>query len=182
MKVSFGIENVHYAAIGSSGEYGVPTALPGAVSLSINGGSRELTLNSYFGDVPFKKEKGSYSGSLIIASLPLAFLSDIYGIELDVNGVEIDKGNETVKPFALLYQTNTDEGTIREVWYSCTAERPQYSIRTNDTGITVATRQIEIKMEKNIAREIYGFNDPFRARVKSGDEEYDTFFDEVYGG
>lgn len=182
MKVSFGIKKLHYALIDpETGLYRVPVAMPGAVSLGISGSEKELTLNSSFGDIPFRKEKGSVSGSLVIASLPLAFLYDVFGIEIDENGVETERGYDEVRHFALLYQTNTDEGTIRECWYDCTASRPQYSIVTNDTGITIATRQINLVMRRNAAKLLRGYNPPLRARVASDKAAYDTFFDGVYG-
>lgn len=182
MKVSFGIKKLHYALIDPvSGLYRVPVSMPGAVSLGVSGSERELTLNSSFGDIPFGKEKGSVSGSLVIASLPLAFLYDVFGIEIDENGVEIEHGFDEVRHFALLYQTNTDEGKIRECWYDCTATRPQYSIVTNDTGVTIATRQLNITMRRNAAKLIRGYKTQLRARVASDKAAYDTFFSEVYG-
>lgn len=182
MKVSYGISNTHYAIIDpSTGRYRTPEALPGAVSFGKSGGGKELSVKSNFGTLPAKRQRDDYSGILVIASLPLAFLSDVFGIVVDAHGVEIDYGIEDVIHFALMYENNTDVGRIRQVWYDCTAELPEYSVQTNDTGITIATRQLDIKMRKNPALELRGYPSPIKARVASDKAAFNTFFDEVYG-
>lgn len=182
MKVTYGISGVHYARIKANGSYDTPKAMPGGVSLSVSPVSADMTIKSRVGNVPYKAQEGEVSGSLVIASVPLAFLTDIFGITVDGNGAVIEKGYSKPVHFALLYQTEGDSGDAkRVVWYDCTAQKPNYSIRTNEEGISVTTDTLTLTMRRNPGRLMRGYNDPLKAELTDSDTGYDTFYSNVYG-
>lgn len=181
MKVTYGICKLHYAVI-SGGVYQTPKPIPGGVSLSIDPPSGAKYITSSIGNVPYGNVEGEYSGNLVIASLPLAFLSDIYGYNVNLAGDVIkDGGHSGIVHFALMYQTETDNGAKRVVFYDCEAGNYSEQIRTTEAGINYTVYTVPIKMRKNPARALRGYDSDYKAEVFDTDEAYETFFNSVYG-
>ena len=182
MKVTYGISGVYYAIIKSTGAYDTPKAMPGGVSLTVSPTGADTVIKSRLGNVPYRTEEGEVSGNLTVASVPLAFLTDVFGITVDSNGAVIDKGYKKPVHFALLYQTEGDEGDAkRVVWYDCVAQKPNYSIQTNAEGVSVTTDTLSIVMRRNAAKALRGYDVPLKAELTESDTGYDTFYNAVYG-
>lgn len=181
MKVTYGICKLHYAVI-SSGVYQTPKPIPGGVSLSIDPPSGAKYISSSIGNVPYGNVEGEYSGSLTIASLPLAFLSDIYGYNVNLAGDVIkDGGIKKAAHFALMYQTQTDSGAKRVVFYDCEVGNYSEQIRTTEAGINYTAYTVPIKMRKNPAKVLRGYDSDYKAEVYDTNAAYETFFNSVYG-
>lgn len=182
MKVTYGISNVYYAIIKSTGSYDTPKAMPGGVSLTVNPTAGGTVIKSRLGNVPYNTDEEEVSGSLVIASVPLAFLTDVFGISVDSNGAVVDKGRGKPVHFALLYQTEGDESDAkRVVWYDCTAQKPNYNIQTNAAGVTVTTDTLTLTMRRNAAKILRGYDVPLKAELTESDTGYNTFYNAVYG-
>ncbi|MBS7578457.1 MULTISPECIES: major tail protein [unclassified Enterococcus] len=135
-KVTFGLENAHYAKI-TFGANGVPTfATP--VPLK---GSVEFTMDPESNSVEFPADNDSqyytadenngYSGTLTIANLPLSFRKDILGEELDeTDGTITELADAKFSPFALLFQFDGDATKTRHLIYYCNGSRATISSKT----------------------------------------------------
>lgn len=147
-KIKYGIKNVYYAkaTIASDGTatYGTPTAIPGAVSISLDAQGENTPF--YADNIVYymAANNNGYEGDLEVAKLPDAFLKDIYGMTLDDNDVLIEDLNAGAVHFALMFQFEGDVHAKRHVLYNCTATRPSLSSETKADTIEPKTDTITI--------------------------------------
>ena len=135
-KIKYGLKNVH-AALQTETDgaytYGEPTAIPGAVSLSMEAQGEDTPF--YADDIVYYLSPGNngYSGDLEIALIPEWFRTQILKEVKDANGVLIEKadGSAAVK-FALLFEFTGDEKAVRHVMYNCTVARPSVGSKTKE--------------------------------------------------
>lgn len=145
-KIKYGISNVHYAVLGTSG-YETPVALPGAVSISL---SAEGDRNVFYADnIEYfvTNTNNGYSGTLEVALLDDDFREAILGEILDSSDktlMEVSSGAESIK-FALGFDIEGDNSTTKFWFYNCTASRPEASSSTKNESIEPNTDSIEIK-------------------------------------
>ena len=135
-KVTYGLENAHYAKL-TFGEGGVPTfATP--VPLA---GSVEFTMDPETNSVEFaadndsqyftEDENNGYSGTLTIANMPLSFRQDILGEVINVtDGTITELADAKFSPFALLFQFDGDKTKTRHLIYYCNGSRATISSKT----------------------------------------------------
>ena len=135
-KVTYGLENAHYAKL-TFGEGGVPTfATP--VPLA---GSVEFTMDPETNSVEFaadndsqyftEDENNGYSGTLTIANMPLSFRQDILGEVLNaLDGTITELADAKFSPFALLFQFDGDKTKTRHLIYYCNGSRATISSKT----------------------------------------------------
>ena len=154
-KVKFGLANVHYAKINdwvtdASGAnltpvYVDPVRLPGAVSISIDANGENE--NFYADDIVYYviSNNSGYEGDLEIALIPTDFSTDILGEILDSNGVLVERNDDEVSQFALLFEFTGDKRKIRHVLYCCSASRPATEGQTTEDSKEVKTETISIK-------------------------------------
>ena len=121
-KVKFGLTNVHYAKIkdwvtDASGAnltpvYVDPVRLPGAVSISIDANGENE--NFYADDIVYYviSNNSGYEGDLEIALIPTDFSTDILGEILDSNGVLVERNDDEVSQFALLFEFTGDKRSL----------------------------------------------------------------------
>ena len=137
-KVTYGLENVHYAPITLNSEtnkitYGTPKRIPGAVELSLEkkGDMVEFPADNitYFA----KDNNLGYDGTAIFAKLPDDFLIEILGEKIQ-DGVQVELADSANKQFALLFQFEGDKHKNLYVLYYCSASRPSVASKTNSTG------------------------------------------------
>ena len=152
-KVKYNLKNVH-AAIqsrdGSGGySYGTPTAIPGAVSLSMeaNGETSPFYADGvvYFRSV----SNNGYSGDLEIALVPDWFREQVLKEIKDNNGVLVETNND-VDPvyFALLFEFDGDKKAIRHVMYNCTvSSRPTVESSTKEENIEPGTETLSLSAD-----------------------------------
>ena len=109
-KVRFGLSKLYYAILteGSTNAWATPVAIPGAVNMDIsdNGSS-----NTFYADnIAYYKSisNNGYTGSLEVAQIPDKMLTDVWGMTISAEGVLLEKTGVQPKPFALLFQVDTD--------------------------------------------------------------------------
>lgn len=151
-KVKFNLKNVHAAKLtekeeGGSAkfEYGVPKAIPGAVSISLDA---EGESSPFYADgiVYFRSvTNNGYSGDLEMALIPEWFRTEILQEKLDAKGVLVENSSvaESVK-FALLFEFDGDINAIRHVLYNCSASRPSIESETKEDTIEPGTETLSI--------------------------------------
>lgn len=143
-KVRFNLKNVHYAVL-TSGTYGTPVAVPGAVSLDLQP-EGELTKFYADGIVYYSAAANQgYSGSLELARIPDSMLQAIWGMTLGTTSkVLTENANTEPAQFALLYEIDGDADNELYVLYACTAARPSISSSTLEDTKEPITQTCEI--------------------------------------
>lgn len=151
-KVKYNLKNVHAAVLTAtvaegvtSYSYGTPKAIPGAVSISLDA---EGESSPFYADgiVYFRSyANNGYSGDLEIALIPEWFRTEILKETLDANGVLVEKADttESVK-FALLFEFDGDERSIRHFLYNCSASRPSIESETKEETIEPGTETLSL--------------------------------------
>ena len=151
-KVKYNLKNVHAAVLTAtvaegvtSYSYGTPKAIPGAVSIRLDA---EGESSPFYADgiVYFRSyANNGYSGDLEIALIPEWFRTEILKETLDANGVLVEKADttESVK-FALLFEFDGDERSIRHVLYNCSASRPSIESETKEETIEPGTETLSL--------------------------------------
>lgn len=134
-KVTFGLDNVHYATyeIDEDGvvTFDTPIAIPGAVEMTNDpvGDPIEFYADNmiyYYAD-----NNQGYEGGLSIANLPDSFKQDILKEELDEEDkVLAEYADVQTKPFALLFQFLGDLKARRHAMFNCNAQRPSLNSQT----------------------------------------------------
>ena len=175
-KVKFGLKNVHYATFTEEEgvvTYGVPVAIPGAVSLTLN---TKGDLTEFYADDSayfVTTSNDGYEGDLEIALVPDHFRKDVLGDRVDKNDVLFEDANAIPERFALLYEFNGDKKATRHVNYNVSVSRPDIEGSTKEAGIDPATETLEIIATPD--------KDGFvKARALAGQVPYETFYDSVY--
>ena len=148
-RIKYNLKNVH-AAILTKGDdgtfsYGTPTAIPGAVSMSLDA---EGDSSPFYADgiVYYRSTANNgYTGTLEIALVPEWFRTDILQEEKDSNGVLIERSDVTDSVyFALLFEFDGDAHAIRHVLYNCTASRPSIASQTKESTIEPGTETLNL--------------------------------------
>jgi len=133
-KVTFGLENVHYAPytiIDGVVTFEKPTPIPGGVELT-NEPRGDMT-EFYADNMVYYSAANNqgYESTLNIANIPDQFAIDCLGEELDEeDGVQSEYADAKQKQFALLFQFEGDVKAVRHVMYNCTANRPNVNSST----------------------------------------------------
>lgn len=180
-KVKFGIKNVHYTCpTVSEGTvvYTTPTALPGAVSLSISpiGDMQNIAADDDPAYVTISSQ-GGYSGNLILYQLPDSFITDVLGYTSDSTNKTMYKiAGAARKTFALLYEIGGDQVPTRYILYHCAAGDPEITTTTNADNVTANEISIPITVT---AAEDTGVIRAY-AEKQETTSAYDTWFTSVY--
>lgn len=146
-KVSFGLKNVHYAVIteGVDGTftYAKPKPLKGAVSMTETPVGEALKFYADNGVYYATGTNQGYEQTITFAKIPDDFRIDVLGDQL-VNGGLYENANSKTKPFALLYEIDTDVEEDKFVYYNSTALRPGNSTTTKGETTEVNTNELAI--------------------------------------
>lgn len=157
-KVTYGLENAHYAKLtfgeGSTPTFAEPVPLKGSVELSLEPESNSVDFAAdndaqYFSE----EENQGYTGTLTIATVPLSFRKDILGEEEDeTDGVITELADAKFSPFALLFQFDGDVSKTRHLVYYCNGSRAKLGSKTGKDieGVEVAfkAKQLELNGKK----------------------------------
>lgn len=146
-KVQFNLKNVHYALV--TNEAGVigfapPVAVPGAVNLTLD---QQGSVTPFYADgiVYYQAvANNGYAGDLEVARYPDQMLQEVWGFELNDDGVLLENSNVEPKAFALLYQIDGDVNEDFYCLYNCTGTRPGIGGSTNTDTKTPQTRTSSI--------------------------------------
>jgi phi13 family phage major tail protein len=182
--VKFGISNAYYAVYDeSTGKYGTPKRLKGAVSMSI---SREGDESRFYADniVYYQMSTNAgYSGDFELALTPDSVYTDLLGQETDANGVLVESSDDKQATFALMYEVSGNAFDQRFVMYNCTLSRPATDAKTKEDTTTPDTDTLNISM---VSREFpwgTGVKNIVKASVKNEEAtktQYDNWYTEVY--
>lgn len=180
-KVKFGLSNVHIAKmiIGENGAitFGVPFKILGAVSLSLDaeGDSEPF----YADNMKFWESfaNNGYSGDLEVAKLPEQFETEILGQKKDKNGAIIENVNDTISPFAFMFQIEGDQTGTRFCYYNTTVSRPSTEANTTEDTKTPNTDTLSITTSARSDTGDVRVKLPYSDEIK---DVYNKFFDKVY--
>lgn len=188
-KVHFGIKNVYYATVtettsasGITTTYGTPVAIPGAVSIDL---SADQDVNNFYADdgvYYITQSDVTYSGDLVIADIPDQFKKDIFSDTEDDNGALVETAGNSVKYFALIFETSGDAGGHRTVLYKCSATRPTLSGQTKEDSVEVQTQTLSITAIARADVDTIGRASKHlvQSNVKEGADAYTSFLTAVY--
>jgi len=179
-KIKYNLKNV-YAAIltknGNSYTYATPTAIPGAVSMSLDA---EGDANPFYADgiVYFRSSANNgYSGDLEIALIPEWFREQVLRETKDTNGVFIET-SDISEPvyFALLFEFDGDQKAIRHVLYNCSvSKRPTLASQTKEASIEPGTETLSLTADPR---------EDGLVKARTGDDTdnavYTTWYSAVY--
>ena len=180
-KIKFGLSNVHIAKmiIGEDGAitYGTPFKVPGAVNLSLDAEGESEPF--YADNMKFWESfaNNGYSGELEIAKLPEEFETEILGQTKDWNGAIIENINDTISPFAFMYQVEGDQTGTRFCYYNTTVSRPSTEAATTEDTKTPNTDTLSITTSARTDTEDVRVKLPYSEENK---EIYNKFFEKVY--
>ena len=135
-KVTYGLENAHYAKLtfGLGGEptFATPVSLAGSVEFTMDPETNSVEFaadndSQYFTE----DENNGYSGTLTIANMPLSFRQDILGEVVNTkDGTITELADAKFSPFALLFQFDGDKTKTRHLIYYCNGSRATISSKT----------------------------------------------------
>ncbi|WP_312444598.1 major tail protein [Lacrimispora sp.] len=178
-KVKFNLCNAHYAPIkaGENGEstFGIPAALPGAVSISLDPNGEPESFYADGIEYYIINNNMGYDGDLELAMIPESFRTDILKEEADANKVLVENCNSETGSFALIFEFDGDVKKIRHVLYNCSASRPKIESKTNEESKEVQTETLTIKARPLASGYV---------KAKTGDSTtqavYDKWYEAVY--
>ena len=148
-KVRFGLSKLYYAVLteGSTNAWATPVAIPGAVNMDIsdNGSS-----NTFYADnIAYYKSlsNNGYQATVEVAQVPDKMLTDVWGMTLNTDGVLVEKTGVEPKPFALLFQVDTDGVDELNLFYRCVpTNKPTSSPATVEDSVTPFTTSFDISV------------------------------------
>lgn len=182
-KVTYGLENVHYALIteGANGEitFGTPTRIPGGVEITLDPRGE---LSEFYADnilYYVANSNQGYDGTLSIANIPEQFAVDALGeVKDEVDGVISEVADAKQKRFAMMFQFEGDVKAVRHLLYNCTANRPSVSSSTKTNTSEPNTNELTFVASPAI------IDDKKLVKTKTGADTpaavYDAWFNAVY--
>ena len=174
-KLGFALVNKTNGAITSFGDV---TMHPGAISLNISAGNNTDNAlaaddGRYYGGAGSKTK----TGELVVALFNNWFRTNVLG-EISEGG-GLGEGDASSVEFAMLWETNSDQGGTRNVWYDCTAGDIVKNFQTNTVDGTV-TYATETSTITSTIAELPNGERRRKWSCEKGSANYDTFFDAVY--
>lgn len=178
-KVKFNIKNVHYALLKETEEgkvtWDAPVKIPGAVSIALDA-KGEITPFYADGMVYYQTSSNTgYEGDLEMALIPDSFRTDALMEKKDSKGVLIENSNVETAKFALLFEFDGDQKSVRHVLYNCTATRPSVEGETTEDTKEPTTETLSIS-----AAPLADGNVKAKTGAETDEVAYTGWYDSVY--
>ncbi len=178
-KVKFNIKNVHYALLKETEEgkvtWNAPVKIPGAVSIALDA-KGEITPFYADGMVYYQTSSNTgYEGDLEMALIPDSFRTDVLMEKKDSKGVLIENSNVETAKFALLFEFDGDQKSVRHVLYNCTATRPSVEGETTEDTKEPTTETLSIS-----AAPLADGNVKAKTGAETDEVAYTGWYDSVY--
>lgn len=178
-KVKFNIKNVHYALLKEAEEgkvtWDAPVKIPGAVSIALDA-KGEITPFYADGMVYYQTSSNTgYEGDLEMALIPDSFRTDVLMEKKDSKGVLIENSNVETAKFALLFEFDGDQKSVRHVLYNCTATRPSVEGETTEDTKEPTTETLSIS-----AAPLADGNVKAKTGAETDEAAYTGWYDSVY--
>ena len=178
-KVKFNIKNVHYALLKEPEEgkvtWDAPVKIPGAVSIALDA-KGEITPFYADGMVYYQTSSNTgYEGDLEMALIPDSFRTDVLMEKKDSKGVLIENSNVETAKFALLFEFDGDQKSVRHVLYNCTATRPSVEGETTEDTKEPTTETLSIS-----AAPLADGNVKAKTGAETDEAAYTGWYDNVY--
>jgi phi13 family phage major tail protein len=145
-KVTFGLDNVHYATYTVADgviTFDAPIPIPGAVEMTNDPLGDPISFYADDMQYYYADNNQGYEGVLTIARVPDSFKTSVLGEELDeTDQVMAEYADAQTKPFALLFQFKNDMKARRHVMYNCNARRPSINSSTKTDSTEVNTTEL----------------------------------------
>ena len=174
-KLGFALVNKTNGAITSFGDV---IMHPGAISLNVSAGNNTDNAlaaddGRYYGGAGSKTK----TGELVVALFNNWFRTNVLGEIYEGGG--LGEGDASSAEFAMLWETNSDQGGTRNVWYDCTAGDivKNFQTTTVDGTVTYATETSTIT---STIAELPNGERRRKWSCEKGSANYDTFFDAVF--
>lgn len=146
-KVKYNLKNVHVATFEETGgtyTYDTPIKWPGAKSIALEA---QGEINKFYADGITYWQAASNNGyegdiemALVLDEIRKAILSETE----DTNKVLFEDSAAKSKPFALLFEIDTDTKGMRFCFYNCTITRPSVESETIEDTIEPGTEKATI--------------------------------------
>lgn len=175
-KIVYGLSNAHVWPITSTSEAGVPTYgsiinMPGSVEISLDA---EGSSDPFYADDRTYYQgtaNNGYSGSITLAEIPVAFLTNVMKEVVDQGGAHVEKADVEPLEFAIAFEFKGDASKRRHVFYRCKATRPSIASSTKEDSISPNKLSLEFAAMPRLDNSI----------VKAYCEEGDSCFADWYG-
>lgn len=142
-KVNFGLKKATFFPVTEDG-HGTAIQALGAVNVSMapSGSSNPF----YAEDTNFYNTVSNtgWSGDLEVANLPDEFFTECLGWMKDKNGALVEVSDAVPRKFAFAFEVMGDQAKRRNVFYSCTATRPNADGATTEESATPKTQTVTI--------------------------------------
>ena len=140
-KVKYGFKSVYIAFMTDATvpTYAAPIAIPGAVSFAPGPEGDKTTFYADDSKYFVITSNNGYSGDLVIANLTDSILAEMFGWEIDNNGMLVEVSDAQPKSFALMGEVKGDKKNRRFVYYNCQASRPTSEKNTKAETIEPST-------------------------------------------
>lgn len=153
--VMFGLCNVHVALLTETrdpvtGEittsYGNPKKWEGAVHMTLTTKATSSDTYADNGVWYVSANNPGYDGSYESMGVPDWALTDLLGRLKDDNGAIFESVEDRAKPFALMFETDTDTYPIKYVYYKCQLSNPSgdWETKTDSTNPKTATANLRV--------------------------------------
>jgi hypothetical protein len=96
------------------------------------------------------------------------------GYEQDEKGIR-SKGEQVIQPFALLYETKTDNVRVRHSLLNCVCAKPEFDCTTLAGSIKADTRKLKIYSYMKTSKKSYG-----NFIYDDGGNCFENWFNNVY--
>lgn len=188
-KVKFGLSRLSRAKLtrkdDGTVEFATPTAMPGAVSMTVTPEGEEGTKFYADNGIYYQGDdvNGGYTLEFNIAMLDAAARRDIYGEELDsATGVQYESVDAKTPEFAYICQVEGDEHPLGMVFYACKASRSETSANTRGESTDVDTDSFTVKaatIPVTIDDEVKNITKGYIEGTEANADKYKAFFQSV---